>query len=130
MPTKRERREEYALNHCVGVLTNTASSKGKGLRHMCAIFQWLKQCGVKSVLDVTVIDDVEPSHSDEAIEACVNGLDVRVWNWYKADLCCDVLLKSAARVKDVTLYSSGNNAIMAGWLSSEGLAKLDEVSIL
>lgn len=94
---------------------------------MCSIFHWLKSRKVKSVMSVTVVDDVEPSHSDEAIEACVNTLDVRTWNWYKVDLCCSVLINSAPHVRDVTLYSSGNNAVLMGWSSRDGLAMLEQV---
>lgn len=95
---------------------------------MCDIFRWLKnECGVSSVLKVTVIDDGENCHSDEAIEACMEGLEVRSWNWYRVDLCCDVILNSASRVKDVALYSSGNNAVLKGWSSPSGLAKLKNV---
>ena len=103
-------------------------SKGKGLWAMCPIFAWLEQQRVKSVLKVAVIDDAYPSHSDRAIEKCLNRFDIRVWNWYKVDLCCSVILKAAKRARDVTLYSSGNNAVLMGWSSPEGLPKLGEVS--
>ncbi|KAK1252160.1 hypothetical protein MKX08_003347 [Trichoderma sp. CBMAI-0020] len=98
--------------------------KGRGIQYMNSIFHWLKRRHVKSVLKVTVIDNVEPSHSDETIEECLKGLDVRIWNWYKMDLCCDVIFQSAPEVKDVTLYSSGNNATLMGWSSPEGIPKL------
>lgn len=96
---------------------------------MYPIFRWLKAQGVNSVLKVTVIDDVEPSHSDQVIEECLGGLNVRIWNWFKVDLCSDVILKSAKNARDVTLYSSGNNAVLKGWSSPEGLAKLEGVSL-
>ncbi|RYP40703.1 hypothetical protein DL768_010602 [Monosporascus sp. mg162] len=101
-------------------------TKGKGLNHMNSIFRWLKANHVGSILKVTVIDDLEPSHSDEAIETCIDDLNVRVWNWYKVDLSCQVILNSARNVRDVTLYSSGNNAVLMGWSSSSGLALLPE----
>lgn len=94
---------------------------------MCAIFKWLNKCHVKKVLKVTVIDNQEPSHSDEAIEECVSGLDVRTWNWYKTDLCSEIL-QCVPNVRDVTLYSSGSNAVLLGWSSSAGLAQLKQVS--
>lgn len=40
-----------------------------GRRDMHLVFQWLKRQNVKSVLKLTVIDNAEPSHSDESIEA-------------------------------------------------------------
>ncbi|KAJ4385943.1 hypothetical protein N0V85_007957 [Neurospora sp. IMI 360204] len=98
----------------------------KDLQHMCTIFDWLKSLHVKFVLKVTVMDDAELSHSDEAIETCMKGLDVRVWNWRRVDLCIDVISSSAPNVTDVTLYSSGNNAVLVGWSSKGGLPKLKE----
>lgn len=95
---------------------------------MSSIFQWLKDHNVESVLKVIVVDDVEPCHSDEVIESCMRNLNTRVWNWSKIDLCCDVINDSAPLVEDVTLYSSGNNAVLVGWSSSAGLAKLKNVS--
>ena len=107
---------------------------------MCIVFNWLKKHRVKSVIKVSVVDDVEPSHSDEAIELClgptrsadgmkkIEGLDVRIWNWFKMDLCVDVIVASAPNVRDVTLYSSGNNAVLVGWSSSAGLPRLKGVS--
>ncbi|KLU81870.1 hypothetical protein MAPG_00951 [Magnaporthiopsis poae ATCC 64411] len=62
---------------------------------------------------------------DQVIEECLNGLNVRIWNWFKADLCSDVILKSAKNARDLTLYSPGNNAVLKGWSSPEGLAKLE-----
>ncbi|KAK3399636.1 peptidase S8/S53 domain-containing protein [Sordaria brevicollis] len=111
-----------------GDVSNINPKGGKGLRNMCAIFKWLKQLDVQTVLKVTVIDDEEPSHSDEAIETCMTGLNVRVWNWYKVDICTDVIFNSAPNVTEVTLYSSGSNAVLLGWSSSAGLVKLKKVS--
>lgn len=94
---------------------------------MYPIFKWLARQHVKTVLKVAVIDDAYPSHSDKAIERCLSRFDIRVWNWYKVDLSCSVILKAAKHVRDVTLYSSGNNAVLMGWSSPEGLLKLQDV---
>jgi hypothetical protein len=77
-----------------------------------------------------VIDDVEPSHSDAAIESCLQGFDIETWNWKKFDICSEVIYNSAPNVKEVILYSSGNNAVLLGWSSSAGLNKLRKVSVL
>ena len=96
---------------------------------MYTVFRWLKKHHVKSVLKVSVVDDAEPSHSDEAIELCLSGLNVRIWNWYKVDLSCDVIVNTAPNTRDVTLYSSGSNAILIGWSSSAGLPQLKQVRL-
>ncbi|KAF2275928.1 uncharacterized protein EI97DRAFT_458926 [Westerdykella ornata] len=104
--------------------------KGKGRTDMYSIFKWLRENHVGSILKVTVVDDLEPCHSDQAIEACMAGFDVRVWNWYKVDLSCQVILNSARNVTNVTLYSSGNNAVLMGWSSSSGLAMLPKLKVV
>ncbi|KAH9241117.1 hypothetical protein K456DRAFT_1920901 [Colletotrichum gloeosporioides 23] len=95
---------------------------------MCDIFRWLKTCGVKSVAKVIVMDMGKKPHSDEAIEASMKGLDVRTWQWYKMDLCTNVIWESAPRAEDVSLCWSGNNAVLMGWSSPAGLTKLKEVN--
>ncbi|KAI0440547.1 peptidase S8/S53 domain-containing protein [Xylaria telfairii] len=107
----------------LGVL-ESAGNKGKGLTTLYAIFQWLRNLNVSSIIKITVIDDVEPSHSDAAIEACLEGFSIEKWNWKKFDICSDVILKAAPNVKHVTLYSSGNKAVLLGWASTAGLCKL------
>ncbi|KAI1110437.1 hypothetical protein F5Y14DRAFT_363061 [Nemania sp. NC0429] len=113
--------------HVESSASSTKTNKGKGLHHMCPIFKWLKACNVEGILEVTVVDHGDVSHSDEAIEICVDQLDVRVWNWYKVDLSCDVIIKKAPRAREVNLYSSGNNAVLMGWSSEDGLARLTEL---
>ncbi|CAK7226324.1 hypothetical protein SCUCBS95973_006163 [Sporothrix curviconia] len=122
-----------------GQAAKSSYNTSVGLQNMCTVFNWLKKHNVKSVIKVSVVDDVEPSHSDEAIELCLGpvrgpdgkkkteGLDVRIWNWFKIDLCIDVIYASAPNVRDVTLYSSGNNAVLVGWSSSAGLPRLKEL---
>lgn len=95
---------------------------------MCTIFHWLRELHVKSIMKVTVMDEGKLSHSDEAIERCMDGLEVKVWNWRRVDLCIDVIANSTPNVTDVTLYSSGNNAVLVGWSSINGLPKLKKVS--
>lgn len=104
-------------------------SEGIGRQDMCDVFQWLRDCGVSSIMTVRVIDYGDVGHSDEAIEKCMKGFGVRSWNWYRLDLPCDVILTSAKEVKDVALCSSGNNAVLAGWASPSGLVKLAKVRI-
>ncbi|RWA08804.1 hypothetical protein EKO27_g6306 [Xylaria grammica] len=105
-------------------IAEIVGSKGKGLTNLYPIFRWLRLLDVRSIVKVTVIDDVEPSHSDAAIEACLEGFNIEKWNWKKFDICSNVILKAAPNVQDVILYSSSNNAVLLGWASSMGLCKL------
>ena len=71
--------------------------------------------------------EVEP-HCDEAIEMALDGLEVEILNWKKPDLCSDVLGNAVNGVKELYLYSSGNNDVLRSWSAGDGLAKLPKVS--
>ncbi|KAF4631245.1 hypothetical protein G7Y89_g6885 [Cudoniella acicularis] len=92
------------------------------------IFDWLKSTAcVKKILKIVVEDDDLDYHSDEAIEYAVNSFDVESWNWMKSDMCSHAIKKSAPNVRDVTLYWSGNNAILRSWAAEDGLATLKQL---
>src|ERR1700744_5745080 len=92
---------------------------------MKLIFDWLRSKDVKKIVKVMVVDDGNPSHGDAAIEDALRGLEVEVWDWKKLDLCTDVIAESSKKVREVSLYSSGNNAVLMGWASSEGLTNVE-----
>lgn len=79
------------------------------------------------IVKVIVIDDREPSHTDEAIETALTGFDVEIWDWKRVDLCSEVIFNAARNVKEISLYSSGNNAVLLGWSSKDGLGKFLKV---
>ena len=86
-----------------------------------AVFHWLHTRGVKKILKVMVIDDGDPSHSDASIEKALHRFGVEVWDWKRVDLNPDVIHRCSRVVREVSLYSSGNNAVLMGWASTEGL---------
>ena len=86
-----------------------------------AVFDWLHNNGVKKIVKVMVIDDGDPSHSDSSIEKALHRFEVEIWDWKRVDLNTDVIHKCSKRVREVSLYSSGNNAVLMGWASMEGL---------
>ncbi|KAL6822091.1 hypothetical protein J3E69DRAFT_339920 [Trichoderma sp. SZMC 28015] len=146
--------------------------------HIAEIFQWLRQNGVKKIVSVIVIDDIEPSHSDGAIEGALvwkeeikkeeskkeeskkeeskkeenkkeeskkeemkneiveRNFDIEIWDWKKLDINCDIIARCAPGVREITLYSSGNNAVLMGWSSMDGLRnrtkfpKLEKVNLI
>ena len=72
-------------------------------------------------------DNKDPSHSDQIIEESLKGFDVEVLDWFKFDLCSETILEAAPDVKEVHLYSSGNNAVLQAWSGCDGLKKLTKV---
>ncbi|PNP51064.1 hypothetical protein THARTR1_08292 [Trichoderma harzianum] len=105
-------------------------AKKKTVADLRAVFNWLRRNGVKSIITVRVIDYGHPCHSDEAIEEALEGFQVENWDWKKVDLCTDVIAASSNQVKSISLYSSGNNAVLMGWASSEGLLNSKKFSQL
>jgi hypothetical protein len=68
-----------------------------------------------------VVDDGDPCHADESIEKAMKDFDVEIWDWKRIDLNSDVIATSSKFIREVSLYSSGNKAVLMGWASPEGL---------
>ncbi|PYI14016.1 subtilisin-like protein, partial [Aspergillus violaceofuscus CBS 115571] len=97
---------------------------GDGRRDMIFIFDFLRKKGVSRILRVIVDDILYPAHSDEAIEQAIGGFGVEVWDWRKFDISMDTIMDVASDVRELHLYSSGNNAVLRGWSDHGGLAQL------
>lgn len=76
---------------------------------------------MRRILRVTAIDYGFPCHSDALIEEALEGFQVEIWDWKKVDLCTDVIANSTKVARHISLYSSGNNAVLLGWASPDGL---------
>lgn len=85
------------------------------------MFGWLKKNGVKKIVKVMVIDDKDPSHADASIEDALKDFGVEIWDWKRLDLSTEVIHKTTNEVKEISLYSTGNNAVLMGWASQQGL---------
>ncbi|KAF7919273.1 hypothetical protein EAE99_008575 [Botrytis elliptica] len=85
---------------------------------------------VKSIIKVMVIDDGDPSHADSAIEGALCGFKVEIWDWKKIDICSDVIANSTKTVKDISLYCSGNKAVLMGWTSPHGFLNSEKFPLL
>ncbi|KAM0226770.1 hypothetical protein ACHAPO_012087 [Fusarium lateritium] len=106
--------------------SNRAPNKSmRGRSDLTEIFQWLRDNGVKKIVKVIVLDDQEPCHADSAIEDALIGFDVEIWDWKRLDLSTEVIRKSTDLVREVSLYSSGNNSVLMGWASTDGLPNTD-----
>lgn len=92
------------------------------------IFKWLRdKKQVKSILKVVVKDDQTVPCRDDEVETALKGLDVRYLDWNKTDLCSETIYVAAPAVKELWLYSSGNNTVLRGWAQADGLGKLTHV---
>lgn len=100
---------------------------GNGRKDMTFFFDFLRDKGVKRVLHIIVDDEESPAHSDEAIEKALSGLKVEIWDWRKIDLCSETVLVAAPDTTEVYLYWSGNNAVLLGWSSPDGLPQLKKL---
>lgn len=94
--------------------------KHKTQSNLSDIFKWLKDNGVKKVVRVSVLDYGDYPHSDSAIEEALGSLEVEIWDWKKVDICSDVISNSSKAVREISLYSSGNTAVLMGWGSPQG----------
>jgi hypothetical protein len=84
------------------------------------VFSWLRNNGVCKIVRVTVVDYGDTSHSDSAIKQALADFEIEFWNWKKVDLCSQVITDCSLTVKEVSLYWTGNHAVMMGWASPEG----------
>ena len=76
------------------------------------IFEWLRRKGVKKIFEVRVEDIVPFPHSDQAILDALRGLDVEVWKWKRLDISSELIAQAGKNVKEIYLYSSGNNGVL------------------
>jgi len=130
--------------------TNSVLEKGSRPNNCEVVFQYLKEdVKVKTIYEIAVKEaNIEspniPPHTDEAIIDCLtaNSLpsspshelviephwpQILIWDWQKVDISLHVLKKCAPNVETVCLYTSGSDAILESWSSSEGLIKLQQV---
>lgn len=105
----------------------TPKSDGNGRSDMIFLFNFLRNKGVQRVIRVIVDDTLAPAHSDEAIEKALKGLKVEIWDWRKVDLSTDTIITAAPDAREISLYWSGNNAVLRGWTAKDGLSSLTKL---
>jgi hypothetical protein len=97
---------------------------GRGRRDLPFFFNWLREKEVEHILKVIVDDSPERSHSDKAIEDSLKHFEVESLEWRKFDICPETLFTACRDVRHLSLWWSGNRAILRAWSEPEGLAKL------
>ncbi|MCJ1353824.1 MAG: hypothetical protein MMC33_003811 [Icmadophila ericetorum] len=78
------------------------------------VFDWLRENKVTKILHLKVEEDRYNPHSDDDIKSRVESL-VEFWDWEKVDICATVIKKAAPGMKELSLYSSGNNSVLKSW---------------
>ena len=98
------------------------------------IFEWLRQAGVKRILQVIVDDSTKPEdedprpHSDDAIFHCLVPFEIEVWDWKRLDISSDLIRRIGENhISEVHLYCSGLDAVLRHWSDRNGLARLSKV---
>ncbi|KAL8918039.1 MAG: hypothetical protein Q9172_005576 [Xanthocarpia lactea] len=90
------------------------------------VFKWLKdEKNVKGIMRLVVRDRGPILCSDETVEKCLVGLEVRCLDWDRPDMCTDTLLLTPDLVQ-VDLYWSGLKAVLSSWVETNGLRKLQK----
>jgi len=101
------------------------------------VFDYLRNAAkVQAIYEVAVeesnIEDKKyPPHTDDAIAQCLVAPfsdHILTWDWQKIDICSELLRKVAPNVETLYLYTSGSNAILRSWSSTEGLIELPNVT--
>ena len=113
-----------------GRSSSSKAQLGEGRSDFVHVFESLRKKNVKTIIKVKVDDSLAVPHSDESIENALRGLGVEVWEWKRTDLCSEVIYNVAPKVREVSLFWSGNNAVLRGWSDEGGLKRLKELQVV
>ncbi|KAI8624862.1 peptidase S8/S53 domain-containing protein [Xylariaceae sp. FL1651] len=83
-----------------------------------AVFNWLREKGVRKIIEVIVIDDKVPCHPGEIIINTLIGFEVEIWNWKQWDIPSHVVWNSTSVVRDLFLYLSKHETL-SDWFDTE-----------
>ncbi|MCJ1392423.1 hypothetical protein MMC18_005290 [Xylographa bjoerkii] len=100
-----------------------SQSDRRGLTDLQTIFDWLYRNRVRKIRKVIVVDDGDIPHSDQAVEEALKQFEVDVWDWKKLDICSKTIFAAVRNAIEISLYSTGNNAVLMRWCSQNGLMK-------
>jgi len=92
----------------------------KSRNDMIAVFNLLRKKRVRKIIEVDFADNEYLPHTDEAIENALKGFEVEKLNWEKPDISSEVVYNSTSALTEVSLYWSGDEAVVKEWCSPEG----------
>jgi hypothetical protein len=100
-------------------------ARSKNVGYLRAVFDWLRKKGVRRILRLVIVDNQEWQCSDETIEECLKGWDIRHLDWNKRDLSIEIIKNGeAAKMVELFLSWSGQNTALLGWSDPDyGLKK-------
>jgi hypothetical protein len=87
-----------------------------------AVFDWLRDQQVRRIIEVNIDDDTEPSSTNAAIEASLKGFEIQRLQWKRTDIPCDVFCNSTSALRYISLYWSGDKAVLDGWSGPDGFS--------
>lgn len=92
-------------------------------------FRWFRKQNVQRILKVVIVDDSTFPCSDETIEECLRGFDVRYLNWNKDDFCPAILHSAKLHnIRELWLSWSGRNSVLYSWSCKDtGLPTMKKV---
>ncbi|CCC05592.1 hypothetical protein SMACR_09638 [Sordaria macrospora] len=93
-----------------------------------SVFRWLRNDkGVNKIVYLEVKDNPHRYCSEETIECCLKHMDeIRFLDWDKPDISLNTISK-AKGLSELSLYSSGTNAVFHHWSDTKGLVQLRQL---
>jgi hypothetical protein len=96
-------------------------SAGKRIATL-AVFDWLRDQQVRRIIEADIDDDTEPCCTNDVVEASLKGFEVQRLHWKRIDIPCDVFYHSTSALTDLSLYWSGDKAVLDGWSGPDGFS--------
>ncbi|KAI1128238.1 peptidase S8/S53 domain-containing protein [Nemania abortiva] len=94
------------------------------------VLEWLRGGkGVTGIYELRVRDSLYLPHTEEAIGNCLDGFNVEVLDWMRADISIKPLIGNCRNLKRLTLYVS-NWANLSYWISGDGYEEMSTFELL
>ncbi|KAI1122463.1 hypothetical protein F5Y10DRAFT_271025 [Nemania abortiva] len=124
---EREDESQDRENLKVSPLTDKPQKRIAPKEAVTAVFQLLRESGVKKIMRVVVEDPGNPPYDDDTIQAALSGFDIDDWDWKTQDVCVEIINQVAPNVRSLKLYPSGNDGVFQSWSGPDGLIRLSQL---